>query len=427
MSGDLPAFDIKKIIWTSAKPIIKIILNVGAGFILAKIGFITPTIAKSFSKIIVNYILPCLLFVNMVESVRTDYFHQFGIMTIMVFFYMLLGGIFGFLFRIFARLPPNFRNGIIAAAIWGNWGDIPLAVMISLGDSAPFRPGDRARGIAYQSVFLILFNVTLFIMGGFKLIQSDYADSANQEALANEATVEAGEAFEAADGPTAGCNVIQSSTSTSATETEHANNATKEVDYVHIEVLRDSTKWTRVQEKTKSLLALIFAPPNLAVITGILVALFPTLKGMFIKSTHPAPEPMLEFLFSYIYSVGGAYVPLALVNLGAALARMNFKAISFRVSFVFAVVKLIVTPAIGISFVLFLVKVVQIIDVDDKPLIFLAMFASCVPTATTVMVLTQFYSPTGEAEEIASMLITQYILGVFTLIGSMILILFLLF
>ncbi|KAK9764959.1 Protein M3 [Basidiobolus ranarum] len=425
MSSDTPTFDVKKIIWTSAKPIIKIILNVFAGFVLAKIGFITPAIAKSFSKIIVNYILPCLLFVNMVESVRTDYFHQFGIMTIMVFFYMFLGGIFGFLFRIFATLPQNFRNGIIAAAIWGNWGDIPLAVMISLGDSPPFRPGDRSRGIAYQSVFLILFNVTLFIMGGFKLIQSDYSKLSQHETVLSQAVVEEGVAAECSEVSAIEYDTVQCSTSTS--ECDGAITITKERNYVEVEVKTALSSWTIFQKRATGLLGLIFAPPNLAVILGIFVAIFPALKALFVKTTHPAPEPVLEFLFSYIYSVGAAYVPLALANLGAALARMDFKAISFRVSFLFAFVKLIVTPAIGISFVLFLVKVAKIIDPEDKPLIFLAMFASCVPTATTVMILTQFYSPTGEAKEIASMLIIQYLLGIFTLIGSMILILFLLF
>ncbi|KAK9764357.1 Protein M3, variant 2 [Basidiobolus ranarum] len=258
-------------------------------------------------------------------------------------------------------------------------------------------------------------------MGGFKLIQSDYKEPYQQETGKPPVSVDEGIMTEQAvesENPYDTARCVTTVSELSMTD--------KEYDYLQIQVLPEPTNWSKFRRRVKSLLGLIFAPPNLAVILGIIVALIPTLKALFVRSGHPAPEPALEFMFSYVYSVGAAYVPLALVNLGAALARMDFKAIPFRVSFLFALVKLIVTPAIGISFVLLLVNVAKIIDPADKPLIFLAMFASCVPTATTVMVLTQFYSPTGEAKEIASILIVQYILGFFTMICSMILILYLL-
>ncbi|ORX98697.1 hypothetical protein K493DRAFT_406491, partial [Basidiobolus meristosporus CBS 931.73] len=276
--------------------------------------------------------------------------------------------------------------------------------MVSLGDTPPFRAGDRSRGIAYQSVFLVLFNVTLFIMGGFKLIQSDYSEcvlektiEVEEKSLNGSSTLSQTKDPAHHDPTAAGCETL--------------GDNTKESGYIDTHVVLEPSKWQVWRERIAGLLGLIFAPPNLAVILGIIVALVPIFKTQFVRTTRPAPEPALEFVFAYIYSVGAAYVPLALVNLGAALARMDFVAVPFGVSLLFALTKLVLTPAIGISFVLLLVRVAKIIDADDKPLIFLAMFASCVPTATTIMVLTQFYSPDGEAKEIASILIVQYALG----------------
>lgn len=56
-------------------------------------------------------------------------------------------------------VPHRFRWGIIVAGIWGNYGDIPTAIIMSLTAVAPFQAGDQDRAVAYIAAFLLVFMV----------------------------------------------------------------------------------------------------------------------------------------------------------------------------------------------------------------------------------------------------------------------------
>ncbi|RUS28926.1 auxin efflux carrier [Jimgerdemannia flammicorona] len=172
----------------------------------------------------------------------------------------------------------------------------------------------------------------------------------------------------------------------------------------------------------------IFIPPNIAMILGMTIALVPQLKALFVIVSDgpsilaPDGQPPLAFVYDTMNFIGAAAVPAGIMLLGAALANLQLSAVKPVPCFSLAFIKLVVNPLICILCVRALVFH-GIIDPADKMLQFVIMFQSAIPTATTCVYLTQMYSPTGEAKEIAGYLVVQYALGIFTMTASICIIL----
>ena len=93
----------------------------------------------------------------------------------------------GLLFALLVRwLTPlqGWRNGVIFAGVFSNWGttrddgvnigDIPLAFVMTLTAGAPFTTQDQALGIAYISVIIVWCFLTMFPFGGWMLVKRDF-------------------------------------------------------------------------------------------------------------------------------------------------------------------------------------------------------------------------------------------------------------
>ncbi|KAG8836282.1 Protein M3 [Serendipita sp. 399] len=92
--------------------------------------------------------------------------------------YQALGLVLALIIREFFWVPHRFRSGLIFAGIWSNWGDWKaIAIILSVAATAPFKAGDGDLGVAYISIFILLFNVTLFPLGGHLLIANDFKGS----------------------------------------------------------------------------------------------------------------------------------------------------------------------------------------------------------------------------------------------------------
>ncbi|ORX94913.1 auxin efflux carrier [Basidiobolus meristosporus CBS 931.73] len=485
------------IVWVSAKPILKLVLNTGLGVVLARTGVLNQNSAKALSKIIVNFLLPCLLFGNLVRSIQISNLGQMGILALVILFYIILGAVWGIIYRFTFKLPRRFRNGFIAASIWGNWGDLPLSVMSTLGNTAPFRPGDGDVGVTYMCVFIVMFNLSLFTLGGYRLVESDHKQQDPDEETSADCQITDGTSIEKADtkfnkfgrltkrftnreqhfpkdeqntknpvsNNPAPCESQDKPFSCLSSPTYTAyekrkGSALSSVPsfrlpsiyeaapvrpsmartrtYTSISDFQPITETEKVDpslmgksipqgerenttlHRVVDMIRVIFSPPNIAIILGITVGLAPPLKRLFVKTSPSQSEPPLSFLFEVVLTIGGAYLPISLCNLGAALSHLQIRAIPLHISISFAVVKLVVTPIIGIALVQALVFKLHLISPDDRPLRFLAMFASCVPTATSIMVLTQFFSSDGDTKEVAAILVVQYLMGIVTMICTLI-------
>ncbi|KAG8931912.1 Protein M3, partial [Tulasnella sp. 417] len=163
------------LIWISVKPLLKMALTTAFGIILTKKDLFGGVAARGTGQVILNITLPALLFSKVVPSFTSDNIRALGPLVLIGSLYQLFGFLFAFLVRQFFWVPHRFRYGILAAGTWGNWGDIPTAVIMSITAAAPFNgQKDSDLAVAYVAIFILVFYITLFPLGGHLLIGKDF-------------------------------------------------------------------------------------------------------------------------------------------------------------------------------------------------------------------------------------------------------------
>ncbi|KAF9167975.1 Protein M3 [Actinomortierella ambigua] len=98
-----------------------------------------------------------------------------------------MGGLFGLFIQRVCHVPKRIYWGIVAATMFTNFGDLPISIILAVSDHPPFLVGDGARGTAYSSVFIAVFYVFLFPLGGFRLIRYDHVKESKRIAAMNTA------------------------------------------------------------------------------------------------------------------------------------------------------------------------------------------------------------------------------------------------
>ncbi|KAJ3994796.1 auxin efflux carrier [Lentinula boryana] len=182
-----------------------------------------------------------------------------------------------------------------------------------------------------------------------------------------------------------------------------------------------------IVSQLKTIVKSTLTPASLSMIISIPIALVPSLKGLFTATTNshipdaPDGEPPLAFILDFASFMGAASVPLGLICLGSALARLNIPRSEWTnlpvgAIFTLAILKTVISPVIGVLITIGLTTA-GVISKEDKVLQFVCMFFSCLPTATTQVYLTQVYSGTGSAELISPFLLPQYFLMFFSMTG----------
>jgi hypothetical protein len=127
-----------------------------------------------------------------------------------------------------------------------------------------------------------------------------------------------------------------------------------------------------------------FTPPSMAILISFPIALVPDLKALFtpVPGTFipPAPDgqPPLAFVLDATTFMGAASVPLGLICLGSALARLNLPkkgewlSLPLGAIWSLAVARMLVMPVLGVLICQGLTNV-GIISKDDKVLRFVCM------------------------------------------------------
>ncbi|GAA5922000.1 hypothetical protein JCM3775_003456 [Rhodotorula graminis] len=177
MSSSIPS--INALIWLSVKPLLKLAIPVGIGVWLTRKGLFPIPAARGASQVILNVTLPALLFAKITPSINGENAQAIGPIFLVALVYMIISFVLGTIVRLVCPTPRNFRWGLLAAATWSNWGDLPTSVVQTVCASAPFSgPQDADLAIAYVSIFILVFYITLFPMRGIHLIERDYTHPA---------------------------------------------------------------------------------------------------------------------------------------------------------------------------------------------------------------------------------------------------------
>ncbi|KAF8603190.1 auxin efflux carrier [Ceratobasidium sp. AG-I] len=475
------------LIWISAKPLLKLVITTAFGYFLTKADLFGAVAARGAGQVLLNIFLPSLLFSKIVPGFTVQNIVALGPLILVACIYQLYGLIIAWLVRGTFWVPRRFHNGILAAGVWSNWGDLPTAVIMTMTASAPFSPGDSDVAVAYLSAFILVFFVTLFPLGGHNLIAKDYADGA-MPVDADDDDVPESPITRIRRNWQGVCSAIQrrrggapSSDIEGDTEmkddkvfdekdtkivspqprhvsfnpsepTAYGGQSTRPptsapvspaptvVDGITTTLSRTlpthraptpppaitppkPTGLKRAFQLIRTFLSALASPPTITMAVAFLVALVPTLKALFIT---PAPDsnihigaapdglPPLSIILDTATFIGGASIPLGLICLGSALARLQAPKPISRAPLgaiaAFSILKMVIGPIFGVLLVEGLTHHAGLIDPNDKVLRFVCIYFAGVPTATTQVYLTQIYSPDGSASHISAFLIPQYAL-----------------
>ncbi|PFH47690.1 hypothetical protein AMATHDRAFT_67133 [Amanita thiersii Skay4041] len=506
------------VIWISCRPLIRLMICVLSGYFITKADIFPPVATRSTGQLLLNILFPCLMFSRIIPAFNTSNIHALGPLILVSVLYELIGMLIAWVIGKFFWVPHRFRYGLLVAGCWGNVGDLPTSVLLSLTAAEPFhKDTDQNLSIAYISAFILVFMVTLFPCGGHKLIALDYVgpDVESEEIIeamrikrkklfhttirqlrhhkqpeTQETDLEnhreksvtracstgtlrldqvehvhdpnAGNHTPHDDGETVIHTDIMSSPIYSPTPTEigvmhnrsefaEAKNKTTSWDSPQsnhspgreggvlpttndqVSTLSSVTsvvkpaarRFTQVYSYARDFVKSLLMPVSMSIILSFPIALVKPLKALFMvvpgtnMPSAPDGQPPLAFILDTASFIGAASVPLGLICLGSALARLNLPRNQWRTLPLGAIAtlalgKLVIMPVLGVLICQGLVKV-GVIAAEDKVLRFVCIFLSCLPTATTQVFLTQVYSGTGSAEHLSAFLIPQYILMVVTM------------
>ncbi|KAF8132744.1 auxin efflux carrier [Boletus edulis] len=422
-----------ELIWVSAQPLIRLFLCVAAGFVLTKVGFLPPVAARSAGQMILNVTAPSLMFSRVVPAFNSSNIGVLGPLTLVALLYEAIGIVMSWIIKQLFWVPHRFRHGILAAGGWGNVGDIPTSVLLSLTAAAPFNgTSDQNLAVAYISVFILIFLITLFPLGGATLVMMDFQgpdviDGDVQEQLKMKQR-RLGVAIEriviSLKRP---FHQRKSEAGSSDYDDEKAMASTHRLSDPHrTELLEPKSEpaaplYRRLARFGYRFFQTVISPCSLSIILAFIISIVPVLKALFVPDvprvnmpTAPDGHPPLAIILDTTTFIGGASIPLGLMTLGSALARMEIPAGRFRslplgAIGALATARLVIMPVLGVLITQGLTQA-GLLDPKDKLLRFVCIFFSCLPTATTQVLLTQVYSGTGDAQHLSVFLIPQYIL-----------------
>lgn len=172
------------------------------------------------------------------------------------------------------------------------------------------------------------------------------------------------------------------------------------------------------------------SPPSVATISAFLIAAIPPLRALFVASTDPkysgwlAPDslPPLDFIITLTEFIGNASVPCSLLILGYQLSKLELGRMPvWRGAVVMAILKLIVQPIIAIAWTQFLASTSLMSGAEDNVLKLVMILPSAVPSATSLLYITQIMAPDGREENvkyISVFLVVQYMILGITLTGT---------
>ncbi|KAL6945233.1 hypothetical protein ACO0QE_002682 [Hanseniaspora vineae] len=160
-------------IYIALKPIFKIYLIMGTGFLLVKTDNLSLETTRGLSNLIINAILPCLAFNKIVANISDRDIKTIGVIVLSCVILFTLGFAGAFAANYVTPVPKKWYYGILFTGIFPNISDLPIAYMQSLGTTGLFSDAEVEKGVAYACVFMSVQNFMLMNLGMFRMIGFD--------------------------------------------------------------------------------------------------------------------------------------------------------------------------------------------------------------------------------------------------------------
>lgn len=161
-------------IWSAVKPIIKIYLIIGSGFLLARLNILSVEATRSISDIVLALLLPCLSFNKIVANIEGEDIKEVGIICLSSVLIFGTGLFFAYVVRRFLPVPKQWQGGILAGGMFPNISDLPIAYLQTMDQGLIFTEEEGNKGVADVIIFMTMFLICVFNLGGFRLIEMDF-------------------------------------------------------------------------------------------------------------------------------------------------------------------------------------------------------------------------------------------------------------
>jgi predicted permease len=171
----------------------------------------------------------------------------------------------------------------------------------------------------------------------------------------------------------------------------------------------------------RNILERCFQPPVIGAVAGILVAILPGVRGIFVDLVDRDNSAPLQFLFDGLYAVGQTAVPINMMILGCNLSSSTHQYVtptddrndmlSMKSMIGIVIGKMVVMPMVGILSALFLkTYVLDIPDDIDGAFYLVLMIVFLTPTANNVIIMVEL-SGSGAKEGMARVIALQYLVA----------------
>lgn len=163
----------------------------------------------------------------------------------------------------------------------------------------------------------------------------------------------------------------------------------------------------------------LVSPVSATLIVSLAIAMAPPLKALFVHSAFDIPDapdslPPLSFILDITDYVGAASVPLGLLLLGATISRLEIKTMPkgfWKTAVGIVLSRLVILPIIGVGLTTGLQQAGWY--GDDKLLRFICVLEYGLPSATSLVYFTAFYTDPNSTDHLqmdclAAALIFQY-------------------
>lgn len=141
----------------------------------------------------------------------------------------------------------------------------------------------------------------------------------------------------------------------------------------------------RLARLGSSFLQTLIMPCSVSIILAFIISIIPVLKALFVPDVpgvnmSPAPDgqPPLAIILNTTTFIGGASIPLGLMTLGSALARMEIpvgrlRSLPLGAVGALAIGRMVIMPVLGVLIIQGLTQV-GLLDARDKVLRFVCMY-----------------------------------------------------
>ncbi|KAG2136363.1 auxin efflux carrier [Suillus bovinus] len=433
------------LLWVAVRPLLRLFICVACGYGITRAGFFPAIATRGAVQVVLNVTLPSLMFSRALSALNAKNDAAFGPLIVIALIYMAIGFTLSLFIKRFFWVPYRFRYGILVAGGWASSCDITMSVMTDIMASLPFNSVyDQDLAVTYVSAFCVIFYLTILTCGR-NLIERDFIGPDTSDEQAKSVSSSAAEKnndlernaysdtmssrdlspqlssleHSLADSPSTSTIVQHDTPSGICNDSQSSIDAQPHTMPPSTE--NSSHNKPRPAMRYVNLLCNLSFPVLLSVVISLVVSRISALKALFIPNVSgtnvpPAPDgqPPLAFIMDTAAYLGAASSPIGLIILGSAIARMSiprgrWTALPLRAIVTLAVGKQLIMPVLG---VLICEGFTQIgfIHAEDKVLRFVCIFVSCLPIASSQVILTQAFSDATTTDHLVAFLLPQLIL-----------------